>query len=143
MSATARKIDFPVISNDATFNPVSRSDFETVMGQIGFRQAAVEGVLELVYDRQIVVKGKPIEFDVRIFSSIDPNTGITKRKGEDAMRVVLWSRWYNNPIAVEKRVNRIGDPLPRLVDMPALSSKSSRTLWRRGGWMTLSPSPGR
>lgn len=44
---------------------------------------------------------------IAVFSTIDPNTRLSRKKGNDAIRVVGWSLRHNRPMGGEKRTQRI------------------------------------
>src|SRR5688572_27716636 len=98
----------------ATYTEITRQQFEGFLGvgpdgkptkQFGYYRLELPNVYELVYGRRV----SP-DVTLRIFSSIDRDTGISRGKGKDAIRVTLF--WKQTPtseprlIGVEKKVLR-------------------------------------
>jgi len=58
-------------------------------GQMGFTQVNIAGCFEVVWQRQVVRKGEPTKYFVRVYSSVDKDTGWTRDCAKDAIRVQL------------------------------------------------------
>lgn len=82
---------------------VTRNRFESEMNDMGFSHIRIPGTLEMVFERII-----NNDFAVRIYSSIDPRTGVSRKVGADAIRVLLFNKTKDRGVKVEKRVNRTG-----------------------------------
>lgn len=83
---------------------VTRNRFEAEMADMGFTHINIPGTLEMVFERHI----PDSDFVVRIYSSIDPRHGVSRKVGTDAIRVLLFNKPNNRPLKVERRVNRTG-----------------------------------
>lgn len=44
---------------------------------------------------------------LRVYSTVDKSTGMTRGKGEDAIRLVVWDRHTNKPVTGKKKTLRI------------------------------------
>ena len=62
-------------------------------------------------DMMQALKGDGFRYAIRIFSSIDRRTNITRDTGQDAIRVTLFDLKKDRPVKVEKRVNRTKNAL--------------------------------
>lgn len=72
------------------YRAFSFSEINTVMTTIAFKAVNVPGTLEHVFERRIHnVPGQPDRYTVRIYTSVDKQTGFTRDCGEDAIRVTL------------------------------------------------------
>ena len=47
---------------------------------------------EMVYGKRVYMQGSPRQLTLRIYTTIDPETGIAREKGSDAIRVALFWR---------------------------------------------------
>ena len=83
---------------------IHKNAFEAEMNDMGFSPIKVHGTAELVYERKV----PNTIYSVRVLSSIDPRSGISREVGADAIRVTLWNYSNDRPIKVERRVNRTG-----------------------------------
>jgi len=81
------------------YRPINRSEFAKMMGEMGFEEVKVSGCSEHVYERMIPRNdGSPPRFSVRIFSSVDVATGMTRDCGEDAIRILLQDHDIKRPV---------------------------------------------
>jgi hypothetical protein len=61
-----------------------------LIDEMGFTQIAVPGCGEVVFERKVeTTTGKSFPYRVRIYSTIDRTTGITRENGADAIRLVI------------------------------------------------------
>ena len=104
---------------------IHRNVFEAEMTAMGFTIVNLPGTFELVYERKI----PNTDYGVRIFSSIDKHTAISRDVGADAIRVTLWNYAKNRPIKMDRRVNRTGTEKGVL----ERTRERARELW---GWCT-------
>ena len=102
---------------------ISRNRFEAEMGDMGFNHIRIPGTLEMVFERMIPNS----DFSVRIYSSIDPRTGVSRVVGSDAIRVILFNHKKDRGLKVEKRVNRTGTE----DNVLARTRSRAREIW---GW---------
>jgi len=99
---------------DPTYVNVTESDFRSRLeGTMGFAEARLEGVRELVFERSVVINGTPTGYKVRVYSSVA--YGATRDVGEDAIRVQLIDENTNYPVRVygEKRGHKVGKRINR------------------------------
>lgn len=88
-------------------------------GDMGFEQKQPKGTRELCWQRQVVVKGVPVPYVVRVYSTLEP-TGECRELGADAIRVVLVDIEdgdgddFERVLTVEKRVFRTKSAMDNL-----------------------------
>jgi len=91
----------------ARFRPISYVQFQKWMTEIGFVEAILPNVWEHVWLRPIRCSLSPDErFQVRVFSTISRNTGMTRAEGTDAIRVQVFDTVRNRPAKDFPRVLR-------------------------------------
>lgn len=83
---------------------ISRERFEAEMNDMGFTHVNIPGTSEMVFEREIPKN----DFAVRIYSTITPNSGVSREVGKDAIRIQLFNKKKERPIKSEGRVNRTG-----------------------------------
>ena len=74
------------------YRPFSHAEFQSWMEAIEFKPVDVPGALEYAYQRDILCKrvaDRLDRFKVRIMSSVDMRTGMSRDVGGDAIRVLL------------------------------------------------------
>lgn len=92
---------------------ISQAEMDEFLTSRGFTLVQLEGVLELVYGK-IVAPG----LCLRVYSTIDVRGGGSRDVGADAIRTVLFSRFYDTsngqepvtvvrPVGQDKRVHRV------------------------------------
>jgi hypothetical protein len=99
---------------DPTYVNVTESDFRAKLESVmGFEQARIQGVRELVFERPVVVQGQNIGYKVRVYSSVA--YGETRDVGEDAIRIQLIDESTDRPVKVhgEKRDHKAGKYIKR------------------------------
>lgn len=98
--------------------PISYSEFHDRMVSINAVQKNISGCYEHVYEIPVITRSnKSYPYKIRIYSSIDIETGVSRECGEDAIRIMLVNSSSDRPLRVEKRVNRVGNEvLKRVVD---------------------------
>ncbi len=104
---------------------VTRNRFEAEMDDMGFKHITLPGTVEMVFERDIPNS----DFSVRVYSSIDPRTGVSRKVGADAVRVLLFNKAKERGAKVEKRVNRTGSE----DGVMARTRSRAREVW---GWYT-------
>ena len=62
-------------------------------------------------DFMSALRGDKFRYSIRIFSSIDKRTNVTRDTGQDAIRVTLYDMEKGRPVRVEKRVHRTKNAL--------------------------------
>ena len=89
------------------FRPISYTQFREWMDEIGFTEAILPNVWEHVWLRPIRCKLSPDgRFQVRVFSTISRNTGMSRSEGTDAIRVQVFDTVRNRPAKDFPRVLR-------------------------------------
>jgi hypothetical protein len=88
-----------------TFREFDLEQFENVVGKLGYKQVNVAKTKEYVF------QAKPFEdkrFVVRIYSSIHKDTGVTRGKGKDAIRIIMFYKGEESAFVVTrfKRLHR-------------------------------------
>ena len=84
---------------------------------MGFERVDIKDCWEHVYERDVVTKsGNKFPYKVRVYTSIDRNTGRTRGCGEDSIRVQLIDRVTNLPIkdGTARRVHRTKNALSNM-----------------------------
>ena len=74
-------------------------------------------------DFMSALRGDKFRYSIRIFSSIDKRTNITRESGQDAIRVTLFDTEKQRPVRVEKRVHRTKNALTTM-------RKRAREMWK-------------
>lgn len=81
--------------------------FNNLMESIGFKPVDIEGTEEYTYERQIESKsGIKLPFNVRVYSTVDKRTNVTRDKDSDAIRLLLINTETGKPVRLERRVFR-------------------------------------
>jgi hypothetical protein len=71
--------------------PFTKDSFDLLMSEMGFVEFPMSGVHEYVYQRIIHNGPFPSDrFAVRIYSTVDVRTQMTRENGADAIRIVLF-----------------------------------------------------
>lgn len=83
------------------FVKINKDDFESYLPD-NYRIIDKEGCFEWIYE----IPTEKKEITVRIFSSVDKRTGVTRDYGKDAIRIVYWDFKNDRPIGKDKRINR-------------------------------------
>jgi hypothetical protein len=117
------------------YHPITGSEFELRMRQIGASSIDIAGTEEMVFELPIRTKsGKTFPETVRIYSTISKrNTGMSRKVGTDAIRIVLFRD--DRVLISTKRVNRSSKPavvLERVVDRVRSAFKYAITPENRG-----------
>lgn len=86
---------------------IDKGTFKDGLVNFGINAREIEtGAGEIVYSAP---HPDNLGVDVRIYSSVDRATGITRDTGKDAIRVVAWDPKKNVPLGKAKRINRVGN----------------------------------
>jgi len=101
----------------STYVPITRKELEEVIYPLGFKvvQAEIPAFSkfkphELVYD--CVLKRDNQHFLVRIYSSINKHTGVSRAKGKDRIRIVTLKFWPSGTCQGFRKtiqINRVGE----------------------------------
>lgn len=84
------------------FVTLTKEQFEAALPE-GYHVVDVARTWEVVY--QIHTGWRKV--GVRIYSTVDKRTGVTRDKGEDAIRVVYWDVSFDRPIGKGKKILRV------------------------------------
>lgn len=68
-----------------------------------FEQVSPDGTRELVYDLPLPAD----HLSIRIYSSIDERSGVSRKCGADAIRCVVWNHNIEEPVGGRVRTHRI------------------------------------
>lgn len=92
-------------SKAGTYKKINKEEFEDCLNQtaLDFQEVDYNWTGELVYEAY----SKKQTFTIRVFSSLDKRTGKARKKGSDAIRVVLLHTESDRPVMGQKRVHRI------------------------------------
>jgi len=72
------------------YTEIRHDEMADLLEGIGFEPRNQSGCVEYVWERNVVSKsGKTFPYAVRVYSSVDKRTGVTRDCGADAIRVVL------------------------------------------------------
>ena len=105
------------------YRSISRKTFAGVMSEMGFTEVRLPRTQEYVYERAITNGPRPSDrFKVRVFSSVDVYTGVTREIGSDAIRVMLFDTERQRGILDLPRVCRTENAL-------ANTKARARTAW--------------
>jgi hypothetical protein len=83
------------------FRPFSYADFLSWMAEVGFQEVDLPNTEEYAFERVIVCKraeDRPGRFTIRIFSSVDKRSGVTREIGSDAIRILLLDAKRDGPV---------------------------------------------
>ena len=80
------------------FRPFTRQQFEVLMNEMGFLEISRLGTFEHTYERLIANVPSDRRFAVRIYSTVDVGTGVTRQNGSDAIRVMVYDTLRNRPV---------------------------------------------
>lgn len=98
--------------------PITRDQMDAMMvKEMGFTPISLPNVAEVVYQRDVVTtSGATFDYAIRVFSSVDARTGVTRESGKDAIRVVLIDKKKDRPWKAksDKRIHRTKNALPTL-----------------------------
>ena len=96
----------------ATYTPVTLLDFAALAHQMGMVSITPPNTKEYVFERDVVTKsGIAYPLKLRIYSSVDIRTGISRDCGSDAIRLCLVNKNTDRGLKNEKRINRCGDDI--------------------------------
>jgi hypothetical protein len=96
-----------------SYVPIDAAEMQAVMRDMGFDALPQRPGAEIVYARTI--GRRPVQ--LRVFSSVVPDAGVSREVGQDAIRIVLHSTTTDRPIPVEfSRVYRTKNALTTLKD---------------------------
>lgn len=94
-----------------SYTEITRDEMDAVLLSQGFKRGTVAGTLEWIYAKgiQIKVSGKPTDYALTIYSSVDVRTNRSRSVGQDAIRVCITKMRgkYLDVMAGDKRVNRV------------------------------------
>lgn len=96
------------------YRPISFVAFKTAMDKIGFASIQLPNTWEHVWERAIDCKLSH-RYTVRIYSSVDMDTGITRDMGTDAIHVQVFDTVRNRPV-VDYRVHRTENAITNLIE---------------------------
>lgn len=102
-----------------TYVEISKAEMNKTLEDCGFVETDYRFDLmaqEEVWERQVVSStGKEFPFTVVIYTTIDKRTGVSRKVGGDAIRLILWDDKAERPImASEKRVFRTKSALSNM-----------------------------
>lgn len=97
--------------------PITFQAFNAVMDTIGAQQVFISGCWEHVWDRPVITNsGAQFKYNIRIFSSVDVGTDVTRDKGKDAIRIALYNTATERCVGgASKRVFRTKNALDSVV----------------------------
>lgn len=89
------------------YTEISRLEIDNLLTKKGFSEISLNGVSELVYSKRFdkIYKDEVYQISIRIYTTIE--YGISRRKGSDAIRVVIFWRSDSGQIKKIKTFNRI------------------------------------
>lgn len=77
--------------SETRYVPISYVDFKEVMNSIGADEVYIDDCWEYVWDRPVITNsGTVYPYNIRIYSSIDIGTDMSRSKGTDAIRIALY-----------------------------------------------------
>lgn len=101
-------------NEQSTYQRISREDFEDFLDDNGWEWELVgETYKGHGFDNftgELVYRIKGIEEDkleLRVYSSIEKSSGLSRDKGKDAIRTVIWHKEEQRPIGGRTRTHRI------------------------------------
>lgn len=78
--------------------PISEDEFTRAMDAIGFRKENQPGFWEMSWVRDVVTKsGREFPYLIRVDSTIDLRTGMSRETGEDAIRLTVIDKVTKRP----------------------------------------------
>lgn len=113
---------------------ISREEMEEFMREHGFELVRVDGTFELVYSKDVNVSGCT-DLQIRVYSSVTLAGCGAREVGEDAIRVILWSKEYSKGVGKNARVYRVkgwAENLEKRIE--SVLATSGRLRCGCGGW---------
>ena len=81
------------------YRAFTKAKFEAIMAQMGFAEVLVPGAYEHVYQRVVHNGPHPSNrYSVRIFSTVDMRSGVSREVGGDAIRIMLHDSQLDRPV---------------------------------------------
>ena len=84
------------------FITLTKEQFEAILPK-GFQIVEGEGAKEIIYQ----FKTANPHVDVRLYSTVDIRTGVTRDKGADAIRIIFWNLKEDRPMGKGKKILRV------------------------------------
>ena len=72
------------------YTTITLEEMETFLAQKGFRRMQLPGVFELVFGKRVDQDGH--ELTIRVYTTVDASSGMSREKGSDSIKVCLWQR---------------------------------------------------
>ena len=86
----------------SNFVTLSRAQFEAALPE-GWRAVGGERAYEIIYEMPTSRK----HLGIRLFSTVDKRTGVTRDRGKDAIRIVYWNLSADRPVGAGKKILRV------------------------------------
>lgn len=98
--------------NSSRFVTVSKEDFENWLTNAPWDWTEVndDRAQEYIYDvfaAGTIQGGEEPQVSVRVYSTVDKRTGVTRERGQDAIRIVYWDHVNGMPIGKGKKILRV------------------------------------
>jgi hypothetical protein len=88
----------------STYVPIQYEKFKTMMDKMNFVEIQLDGTFERVWKYEIVDADLTSRYDIRVYSTIGGE--ISRAKGKDAIRCMIYDKVKNKILKLEKRVHR-------------------------------------
>jgi hypothetical protein len=103
-STTTRRTD-DELTTSQRFVTTTREEFEEFLAaDVPGAFTRTPGAEEYIYASEVPAA----HLRLRVFSSIDRKNDVSRAKGTDAIRTVLWDRRVSHPVGGRERTHRIG-----------------------------------
>lgn len=102
--------------NSSRFVTVSQQEFESWLMDLPFSWGIVEDDRAKEYIYEVLAPTGSSDVSVRIYSSVDKRTGLTRDIGTDAIRIVYWDRVNDMPIGAGKKLLRTNSAASTIED---------------------------
>lgn len=101
----------------AHYQAFSYQQFSAAMSEIGFTEVSLPGTWEHAWERSVNCRLSQGRYKIRILSSVDVSTGVTRDCGSDAIRIFLLDTQGKRPDrpVLDFRANRTANALANVV----------------------------
>jgi hypothetical protein len=133
----------------ADYRPISYGQFLAAMSDIGFSEVSLPGTWEHAWERLITCRLSQGRYKIRILSSIDITTKVTRDCGSDAIRVLLLDTQGKRPdrpvmdFRVHRTLNALANTVKRAREAYGYVSKHPDHHCTCGSLMVVRGKPGR
>jgi len=93
----------------STYVEIKYDKFKAVMDEMSFNEINLDGTFERVWKYEIVDADLINRYDIRVYSTITNH--VSRNRGTDAIRCLIFDKTKNKILKLEKRVHRTASAL--------------------------------